>query len=146
MMRPIEVLLVEDNPGDVDLVIEVLGESETRNHVSVTRDGVDALEFLHHEGPYAAAPIPDLIILDLNLPRKDGREVLTAIKADENLKHIPVIVLSSSEAERDLLQSYRLAANCFVTKPVDLESFFSAVRAIEHFWFGAARLPPVVTS
>jgi chemotaxis family two-component system response regulator Rcp1 len=137
----VEILLVEDNPGDVDLVIDAFKESLFRHRLSVVGDGVDAMTFLHKADVHAGAPTPDLILLDLNLPRKDGREVLNEIKKDPELQHIPVVVLSSSEAERDLLFSYRLHANCFVTKPVDLEEFFAAVRAIEQFWFVVAKLP-----
>jgi chemotaxis family two-component system response regulator Rcp1 len=135
---PLEILLVEDNPGDVDLVLEVLKESATPNRVSVAVDGEEAMTFLRREG----APRPDMVVLDLNLPKKDGREVLSEIKADPVLRHIPVIILSSSDAERDVANAYALHANCFVTKAVDLEEFFTVIRAISNFWIDAVKLPP----
>jgi two-component system, chemotaxis family, response regulator Rcp1 len=142
---PFEVLLVEDNPGDVDLVLEVLAKSSTLHRVSVAPDGEDALARLHKEGAYAGARSPDLILLDLNLPKKDGREVLANIKQHPALRHIPVVILSSSGLERDLLETYRMHANCFVTKPADLEEYWSAVRDIERFWLGRACLPNVAS-
>lgn len=140
----IQVLLVEDNPADVDLAREALEMSKLRLHVSVAKDGVDALEFLNRRGPYADAPRPDLILLDLNLPRKSGRELLAEIKRDSALKRIPIVILSSSEAEKDVLQSYNLGANCYVTKPVDFRVFQSVVQGIEGFWFSIVKLPPRV--
>lgn len=140
--RPIEILLVEDNPGDVRLTMEALREGKVHNRVSVAQDGVEAMAFLRQEGKYAAAPRPDLILLDLNLPKKDGREVLAEIKADDKLKHIPVVILTTSHAEQDILKSYDLHANCYVTKPVDLDQFISVVRSIEDFWLTVVALPP----
>jgi CheY-like chemotaxis protein len=137
----VEILLVEDNPGDVRLTQEALRESKLHNNLSVARDGVEALAFLRREGPYATAPRPDLILLDLNLPRKDGREVLAEIKSDPHLRAIPVVVLTTSQAEQDIAQSYNLHANCYVTKPVDLEQFITVVQSIEGFWFSIVTLP-----
>jgi chemotaxis family two-component system response regulator Rcp1 len=139
---PIEVLLVEDNPGDVRLTREALKEGKVCNHLSVAVDGVEALAFLRREGRYAGAPRPDVILLDLNLPRKDGREVLEEIKADPALRSIPVVVLTTSEAERDIAGAYALHANCYITKPVDLDQFITVVRSIESFWFSIVKLPP----
>jgi CheY-like chemotaxis protein len=138
---PIDILLVEDNPGDVRLTIEALKEGKVLNTLSVTMDGVEALSFLHKEGKYADAPRPDLILLDLNLPRKDGREVLADIKSDDNLKCIPVVVLTTSQAEQDIFKSYNLHANCFITKPVDLEQFITVLQSIENFWLTIVKLP-----
>ena len=140
--RPIEILLVEDNPGDVRLTIEALKEGKVRNSLSVARDGVEALAFLRREGPHARAARPDLILLDLNLPRKDGREVLAEIKDDTSLRRIPVVVLTTSRAEEDILRTYDLHANCYISKPVDLEQFISVVRSIDDFWLSVVRLPP----
>jgi two-component system, chemotaxis family, response regulator Rcp1 len=139
--RPIEVLLVEDNPGDVRLTIEGLRDSKVRNTLHVARDGVEAMEFLRRTGQFAAAVRPDLILLDLNLPRMDGREVLSAIKSDPTLKTIPVVVLTTSRAEQDVLRSYELQANCYITKPVDLEQFMTVIKSIEDFWLTIVRLP-----
>jgi len=136
------VLLVEDNPGDVDLTREVLREGKLHLDLHVAMDGVEAMEFLRRRGAHAQAPRPDLILLDLNLPRKDGREVLAEIKADPELRRIPVVVLSSSDAERDIVRSYDLHANCYVTKPVDLGQFITIVKTIEEFWMTIVRLPP----
>ena len=136
-----EILLVEDNPGDVRLTREALKEGKILNHVSVVGDGVEALAFLRREDKYANAVRPDLILLDLNLPKKDGREVLAEIKADVGLKKIPVVILTASAAEQDVLKTYDLHANCYITKPVDLEQFIKIVRLIEDFWFTIARLP-----
>jgi CheY-like chemotaxis protein len=141
--RPIEILLVEDNAGDVELTIEALKEGKVVNRLNVVEDGDAALAFLRREGQYASATRPDLILLDLNLPRLDGREVLAAIKADEDLKRIPVVVLTTSEAEQDILTSYNLHANCYVTKPVDLDQFVRVVKSIDDFWLSVVRLPPV---
>ncbi|MDY7225763.1 response regulator [Hyalangium rubrum] len=140
--RPIEILLVEDNPGDVRLTIEALKEGKVRNNLSVAKDGVEALAFLRKEGSFAHSTRPDLILLDLNLPRKDGREVLAEIKEDAVLRRIPVVVLTTSKAEEDILRTYDLHANCYITKPVDLEQFISVVRSIDDFWLSVVRLPP----
>jgi chemotaxis family two-component system response regulator Rcp1 len=140
--RPVEILLVEDSPSDTELTLEALQDFKVRNHVSVVEDGVRALEFLRREGSFAQAPRPDLIMLDLNLPRKDGREVLAAIKADDRLKSIPVVVLTTSRAEQDILQAYQLNANCYITKPVDFNQFLEVVRSIESFWLFVVTLPP----
>lgn len=140
-MRPIEILLVEDNPGDVRLTVEALKEGKVHNRLNVARDGVEALDYLRRRTPYADAERPDVILLDLNLPRKDGREVLAEIKNDEELRRIPVVILTTSKAEEDILRSYQLHANCYVTKPVDLDQFMTVVRSIEDFWFSIVRLP-----
>jgi len=140
--RPIQILLVEDNPGDVRLTIEALKEGKVSNTLSVARDGVEALSFLRREGPHGKAVRPDLILLDLNLPKKDGREVLAEIKDDSSLRRIPVVVLTTSKAEEDILRTYDLHANCYITKPVDLEQFISVVRSIDDFWLSVVRLPP----
>ena len=139
--RPIEILLVEDNPGDVRLTVEGLNEGKVHNYLHVAKDGVEALAFLRREGDYSDAVRPDLILLDLNLPRKDGREVLADIKADPDLKTIPVVVLTTSRAEQDVLHSYQLQANCYITKPVDLEQFIHVVKSIEDFWLTVVTLP-----
>ncbi len=139
--RPVEILLVEDNPGDVRLTIEALREGKVQNRLHVAEDGVKALAFLRREGTYADAPRPDLILLDLNLPRKDGREVLADIKADDRLKAIPVVILTTSKADEDIARSYQLNANCYVTKPVDLDQFITVVQSIENFWFAIVTLP-----
>lgn len=141
LVKPIEILLVEDNPGDVRLTIEALKEAKVINNLTVVKDGIEALAFLRRQGAYAAAPRPHLIVLDLNLPRKDGREVLADIKADDNLKRIPVVVLTTSQDEQDVLKSYNLHANCYITKPVDLDQFVRVVRSIEDFWLGIVVLP-----
>ncbi len=140
-VRPIEILLVEDSSADVDLTREALEDAKVRNSLHVVRDGVEALAFLHREAPFGAAPRPDLILLDLNLPRKDGREVLAEIKDDSELRRIPVVILTTSEAEQDIVKSYDLHANCYVTKPVDLERFITVIRSIEDFWLAIVRLP-----
>lgn len=142
LSRPVEILLVEDNPGDVRLTREALREGKVRNNLYVASDGVEALAFLRREGEYANAVRPDLILLDLNLPRKDGREVLEDIKADPSLRYIPVVVLTSSQAEQDILRAYDLHANCYVSKPVDLDQFIHVVHSIENFWFTIVKLPP----
>jgi CheY-like chemotaxis protein len=143
-MKPIEILLVEDNPGDARLTREALAFSKVRNNLHNARDGEEAIAFLRRQGAYADAPTPDLILLDLNLPRRDGREVLEDIKQDPALMHIPVVILTSSQAEEDIIRSYRLHANCFITKPVDLEQLTKVVQGIEQFWFTLVRLPPEV--
>jgi CheY-like chemotaxis protein len=139
--RPVEILLVEDNPGDVRLTVEALREAKVHNHLSVANDGVEALAFLRRAGKYADAPRPDLILLDLNLPKKDGREVLSEIKADAALRTIPVVILTTSTAEQDILKSYDLHANCYITKPVDLDQFITVVQSVESFWFSIVTLP-----
>jgi chemotaxis family two-component system response regulator Rcp1 len=139
--QPVEILLVEDNPGDVRLTVEALKEGRFCNKLNVAKDGVEALAYLRREGRYATVVRPDLILLDLNLPRKDGREVLAEIKNDPHLKRIPVVILTTSEAETDVLKSYDLQANCYITKPVDLEQFLKVIRAIEDFWLVLVRLP-----
>lgn len=139
--KPIEILLVEDNHDEASLTIETLSEGRIRNNVSLVQDGVEALTFLRREGTHANAPRPDLILLDLNLPRKNGQEVLAEVKQDPDLKRIPVIILSSSSAEKDVLASYNLHANCYVTKPLDLDDFIAAVRKIEDFWIAFVKLP-----
>jgi len=138
---PVEILLVEDNPADVRLTQEALKEGKVYNNLHWAKDGVEALEFLHRKGKYAEAPRPDIILLDLNLPKKDGREVLQDIKNDDKLKRIPVVILTTSKAEEDVLKSYNLHANCYVTKPVDLEQFMQVVRGIEDFWLSIVKLP-----
>ncbi|HTA42607.1 MAG TPA: response regulator [Bryobacteraceae bacterium] len=140
-VRPIEILMIEDNPGDVRLTQEALKTGRVLNHLAVARDGMEAMEYLHRTGPFGNACCPDLILLDLNLPRKDGREVLAEIKADERLKHVPVVVLTTSKTEEDILRSYKLHANCYVTKPIDFSQFVSVVRSIEDFWFTVVKLP-----
>lgn len=140
--QPIEILMVEDNPGDVRLTEEALKENKVHNNLHVVEDGEDAMAFLRQEGEFAGAPRPDLILLDLNLPRKDGREVLEEIKADRVLKRIPVVILTTSSADEDIVRSYELHANCYITKPVDLDQFITVVKSIEGFWFQIVRLPP----
>ena len=135
------ILLIEDNPGDVRLIRESLTNSKGSS-LHVVQDGVEALRFLNHDGKYANVPRPDFILLDLNLPKKDGREVLAEIKADGQLKQIPVVVLTSSQANEDIFKAYGLNANCYVTKPVDLEDFMRVVKSIEDFWLTIVRLPP----
>jgi two-component system, chemotaxis family, response regulator Rcp1 len=137
----IQVLLVEDNPGDVRLTKEALKEGKLLNQLTVVGDGVEALSFLRKEGIYAEAPQPELILLDLNLPKKDGREVLAEIKADPHLRRIPVVVLTTSSSEEDILKIYDLHANCYITKPVDLEQFMGVVKSIEDFWVSVVKLP-----
>ncbi|CAJ59327.1 MULTISPECIES: response regulator [Frankia] len=138
---PVEVLLVEDDPGDVLMTREAFEDHKLRNHLNVVSDGVEALAYLRGEGEYAGSPRPDLILLDLNLPRRDGREVLREVKADERLRRIPVVVLTTSEAEEDVLRSYDLHANAYITKPVDFERFVAVVRHIDDFFVTVARLP-----
>ena len=139
--RPIEILLVEDSPSDTDLTVAALATAKVCNRLSVVEDGVQAMEFLRRQGGYAEAARPDLILLDLNLPRKDGREVLAEIKADDKLKRIPVVVLTTSQAEKDVLQAYTLQASCYVTKPVDFQRFLEVVQAVEGFWLTVVKLP-----
>jgi CheY-like chemotaxis protein len=137
----VEILLVEDNPGDVRLTREAMKEGKMRNNLSVAEDGVEAMAFLRREGKYADAPRPDVVLLDLNLPRKNGRTVLEEIKADPDLRRIPVVILTSSKAEEDILDSYDSHANCYVTKPGDLEQFIEVVKSIEGFWVQIVKLP-----
>jgi chemotaxis family two-component system response regulator Rcp1 len=139
---PVEILLVEDNPGDERLTREALKEGKVYNNLHWVKDGVEAMEFLYRRGKYKDAPRPDIILLDLNLPKKDGREVLQEIKADDALRRIPVVVLTTSKAEEDVLKTYDLHANCYVTKPVDLEKFIVVVRSIDVFWLTVVTLPP----
>lgn len=138
----VEILLVEDNPGDVRLTREAWKEARIPNRLHVAADGLDALAFLRREGRHAGAVRPHLILLDLNLPRKDGREVLADIKKDPDLKHIPVVILSTSKADQDVLQSYDLHANCYISKPLDMDRFIRVVRSIEDFWLSTVTLPP----
>jgi chemotaxis family two-component system response regulator Rcp1 len=138
----IQILLVEDSPSDVELTVEAMREAKVANELHVVVDGVDAMEFLRREGQHAKAPRPDLVLLDLNLPRKDGKEVLAEIQADPLLRPIPVAVLTTSKAESDVLRSYQLGANCFITKPVRLPEFLEVIQAIEEFWLTIVRLPP----
>ena len=139
--RAAEFLLIEDNPGDVRLTCEALMESKVKNNLSIVGDGLEAMAFLHREGKYADAPRPDVILLDLNLPKKNGLEVLGEIKADASLKRIPVVIITSSEAEQDILKTYDLHVNCYVNKPVDLEQFIKVVQSIETFWLTIVKLP-----
>lgn len=141
MPRKFNILLIEDNEGDVILTLEALKEQHADEHVSVISDGLEALQFLRQEGRYADAAIPDLILLDINLPKVDGKEVLASIKSDEKLKMIPVIMLTSSAAKKDIIDSYNMHANCFVTKPVNLHAFTEVIRSIEDFWLKTAQLP-----
>ena len=139
--RPIGILLVEDNPGDICLTQEALKEAKILNHLSVVEDGEEAMAFLRREGKHADAARPDLVLLDLNLPKKDGREVLAEIKGDEHLRRIPVVMLTSSDAEEDILKSYDLHVNCYITKPVELDQFVTVVKSIEDFWLSIVKLP-----
>lgn len=139
--KVVEILLVEDNPGDVRLTQEAFKEGKLINELSVVEDGVEAMSYLRKQGKYADVHQPDLILLDLNMPKKDGREVLAEIKKDPNLRHIPVIVLTTSQAEQDILKSYNLHANCFITKPVDLKQFNRVVKTIKDFWLTVVKLP-----
>ncbi len=141
-MKPIEILLVDDSPGDVRLAVETLKESKVCNQLSVVNDGVEAMAFLRKEGKYKGAARPDLILLDLNMPRKDGREVLAEVKNDPDLRRIPVVVLTISKADEDILKAYNLYANCYITKPIDIEQFTKIVSAVEDFWFSIVKLPP----
>ena len=139
-VAPIEILLVEDNLPDIRLTLEAFKEAKVRNHLHVAHDGVEAMAFLRKEGAFAGVVRPDLILLDLNLPRMDGREVLSEIKRDPALEHIPVVILTTSQAEQDILHSYHLRANAFITKPVDLEQFFKVIKTIDAFWLEIVRL------
>lgn len=140
--HPIEILMVEDNPGDVRLAQETLKDSKVANTLHVVQDGLAALDFLYRRGEYGAAPRPDLILLDLNLPKKNGREVLEVIKQDAHLQMIPVVILTTSKAEEDVMRAYSLHANCYITKPIDLAQFIKIVRTIEEFWLAIVTLPP----
>jgi chemotaxis family two-component system response regulator Rcp1 len=140
--EPINILLVEDNPGDARLAVEALKDSKIHNRLYHVEDGVEAMRFLHYRVKHDHVPPPDLILLDLNLPRKDGREVLAEIKEDPDLRLVPVVVLTTSAAERDLLKSYDLHANAYIVKPIDLNQFIDVVQAIENFWFSVVKLPP----
>jgi CheY-like chemotaxis protein len=139
--KPVEILLVEDNIGDARLAKEALKESKIKNDLQIVGDGIDAMDFLHRKGKFTNAPRPDLILLDLNLPRKDGREVLAEIKNDPELKRIPVVILTISKAEEDILKTYNLHANCYITKPLDLDQFMKVVKSIEDFWLTIVKLP-----
>lgn len=141
-MRPVEILLVEDNIGDVELTREAFREGKIERHLNVVGDGEDALAYLRREGRYAGATRPDIILLDLNLPRMDGREVLAVVKADAALREIPIVVLTTSRAEQDVRTSYALHANCYIAKPIDLDQFTAVVQSIDEFWLTIARLPP----
>ncbi len=138
----IEILLVEDNPGDVVLTQEALREGKIRNRLSVAKDGVEAMAFLRREGEFANAPRPDLILLDLNMPRKNGSEVLMEVKSDPDLKTIPVVILTTSDAEQDVLKAYQFNANCYITKPVEFDRFVKVVQTIDEFWLSIVQLPP----
>ena len=139
--KPVEILLIEDSPGDVRLTMEALKEAKVLNNLSVVGDGTEAMAFLKREGAHAKAPRPDVILLDLNLPKKDGREVLAEIKADPNLRRIPVVVLTTSRDEEDIFRAYDLHANCYITKPVDFKQFLGVVQSIEDFWLTVVKLP-----
>ncbi len=141
MVKPIEIMLVEDSPSDADLAVETLSESKVLNNLHLVEDGVEALAFLRREGVHANAPRPDVILLDLNLPKKNGLEVLREIKSDPQLMRIPVVILTTSAAEEDILKSYSLHANCYITKPVDFQQFTKVVRLIEDFWLAVVKLP-----
>ena len=142
-MVSVEIVLVEDNPGDVRLTREALRDSKVQNNIHVVDDGVKAMQFLNREAPYQDVPRPDIILLDLNLPRRDGREVLADIKLSEDFRRIPVVILTTSDDEQDILKSYDLHANCFITKPVDFNRFITIVKSIESFWFSIVKLPIV---
>jgi two-component system, chemotaxis family, response regulator Rcp1 len=141
LIRPIDILLIEDNLGDIDLAREALGTGKLHNSLHVVQDGVAAMDFLNRKGKYVDSPRPDLIILDLNLPKKDGRQVLAEIKEDDSLKRIPVVILTTSRAEEDVLKTYNLHANCYITKPIDMKQFLHVVRSIEEFWLSIVVLP-----
>jgi len=143
MTKPIEILLVEDNPADIRLAKEALKDGKVMNNLSVVTDGMEALNFVRQTGKYSDSPVPELILLDLNLPKKSGLEVLQAIKADPSIKRIPVVVLTTSKAEEDIVKSYNLNANCFITKPIDLKQFLDVVKTIEEFWLTIVSLPPM---
>ncbi len=140
--KPIEILLVEDSRGDIGLIEEVFEEAKIRNNLHIAEDGEEAILFLNKEGQFLDAPRPDIILLDLNLPKKDGREVLQEVKEDDNLKNIPIVVLTTSKAEEDVLKSYNLHANAYITKPVDFDQFIKVIKCIEDFWLQVVKLPP----
>jgi CheY-like chemotaxis protein len=144
-IKPIEILLAEDNPGDARLTVEGFKDAKVRNNINIVEDGVEALAFLRQEGKYVDAVRPDIILLDLNMPKKDGREVLTEIKADEDLKRIPVLVFTVSSAEKDILAAYNLQASAFITKPIDLDEFITVVKSLEEFWLSIVKLPQGAT-
>jgi two-component system, chemotaxis family, response regulator Rcp1 len=139
--KPVEILLIEDNPGDARLALEAIREAKVHNHLTWVADGIEAVAYLRKEGKYSDALRPDLILLDLNLPKKDGREVLADIKADPALRRIPVVVLTTSQAEEDIIKAYNLNANCYISKPVDLDQFIKIVQSIESFWLTIVKLP-----
>jgi chemotaxis family two-component system response regulator Rcp1 len=141
-VKAVDILLVEDSRGDARLAMEALRDSKIRNTLHLVTDGVEAMDFLRCQGKYSGADRPDLILLDLNLPKKDGREVLAEIKSDESLRRIPVVILTVSKAEEDIIKSYNLHANCYITKPIDMEQFMKVVKSIEDFWFTIVKLPP----
>jgi two-component system, chemotaxis family, response regulator Rcp1 len=141
-LQPIEILMADDNKGDVRLTLEALKGAKVKNNVHVVENGIEAMAFLRKEGKYANVPRPDIILLDLNMPKKDGREVLQEIKSDPDLKCIPVVILTVSQAEEDILKTYNLHANCFISKPVDLDQFIKIVKSLEDFWFTIVKLPP----
>jgi len=145
-LKLIDILVVEDNAGDARLIREVLNNDKVFSSLYMVKDGVEAMDFLRKNGKYRNMPKPDLIILDLNLPRKDGREVLGEIKNDEELKHIPIVIMTISQAEEDILKSYNLHANCYITKPIDLNQFIRVVKSIEDFWFSIVKLPPKINT
>ena len=142
MGRPIDILLVEDNPGDIRLTVEALKEGKVTNNLLIAKDGQEALDILYRKGKYSDSPRPDIILLDLNLPKKDGREVLEEIKTDRDLMSIPVVVLTMSKTEEDILKTYQLHANCFITKPIDMSQFLSIMKLTESFWLTIVKLPP----
>ena len=142
--RPVNILLIEDNPGDVRLAQEAFKEGNINVQLDVAMDGIEALNYLRKKGPYASAKTPDLVLLDLNLPKKDGREVLSEIKADSVLRSIPVVILTTSNAEQDILNSYNLHVNCYINKPVDFDRFFDIIQKIEEFWLQTAILPTMI--
>lgn len=140
--EPVQILLVEDNPGDVRLTVEILKEAKVLNALEVVEDGVEALAYLRREGGFEDKRLPDLILLDLNLPKIDGRDLLAEIKMDSDLERIPVVILTSSDAEADVIKTYDLHANCYITKPIDLDQFMGVVKSIDHFWLTVVKLPP----
>ena len=140
-IKPIKILLVEDNPGDARLTLEGFKDAKIRNNITVVEDGIEAMAYLRHQGPYADAALPDLVLLDLNMPKKDGREVLADMKADETLKQIPVLVFTISTAEKDILEAYHLQASTFITKPIDLDEFIRVVKSMKEFWLTVVKLP-----
>jgi len=144
-VKPIEILLAEDSPGDARLTVEGFKDAKVKSNITVVEDGREALAYLRHEGPYANVDLPDLILLDLNMPRKDGREVLAEVKADEKLKHIPVLIFTVSSADQDILAAYNLQASAFITKPIDLDEFITVVKSLKEFWLTIVKLPQDVS-